>query len=250
LALPVFVIGAWKLLKKPDRKTWALVGIFTASAVFCVAIGNRRLLPVFALPLTITVAVVISFGILALWERLSGDRKRLRFREISAGIIFLGLMIATPHLIRGPWDRSGIVKESMKIVLEAGPEIKTVIPTLKDYMEPRIYGERILKLVPPNSLVVGTWKIMVLYYLHYVEDMRPDIELDPYYPHHFIRLQRWEEEHDLDSHPIVFVGPIYGMVEDFIGLTEVPIDEKESIYICRGPLKWKKTTRWIKDDSR
>ncbi len=250
LALPVFIIGVWKLLKKTDRKTWALVGIFTASTVFCVVNGNRRMLPVFAMPLTITVAVAISFGIFALRERLSGDRKRLRFRGISAGIIFLGLMIATPHLIRGPWDRSGIVKESMKIVLEAGPEIKTVIPTLKDYMEPRIYGERVLELVPPNSLVVGTWKIMVLYYLHYVEGMRPDIELDPYDSHHFIRLQRWEEEHDLHSHPIVFVGTIYGMVEDIVGLTEVPIDEEESIYICRGPLKRKKTSHLIKDNSR
>ena len=250
LALPVFIIGAWKLLKKPDRKTWALVSIFTASTVFCVVMGNRRMLPIFAMPLTIIVAVVISFGILTLRERLSGGRKRLRFREISAGIIFFGLMIATPHLIHSRWDQSSIVKESMKIPLEAGPEIKTVIPTLKDYMEPRIYGERILKLVPPNSLVVGTWKIMVLYYLHYVEGMRPDIELNPYYPHHFIRLQRWEEEHDLNSHPIVFVGPMWGMVEDIAGLTEVPIDEEESIYICRGPLKWNKNSRLIKDDSQ
>jgi hypothetical protein len=249
LAFPVFIIGAWRLLKKQNRKVWALVCIFIASTVFCVALGNRRLLPIFAMPLTITSAIVISFGILAIRDWLAGDRKHLRFREISAGTILLALMIATPHLIRGPWDRSGI-KNSMKIVLEAGPEINTVIPTLRGYMGPRIYGERILELVPPNSYVVGKWKIMVLYYLHYVEGMRPDIELDPYYPHHFIRLQRWAEKHDLETHPIVFIGKISGLVDDIIGLTEVPIDENESLYICRGPLKWNKSSRWIKDDSR
>ena len=250
LGLPVFIIGAWKLLKKPNRNTWALVGLFTTTAVFCVALANSRMLPIFAMPQTITVAIIIAFGILALRERLAGNRKHLRFREISVGIVSFGLMIATPHLIRGPWNQSGAIKESMKIILEAGPEIKTIIPTLKDYMEPRIYGERVLKLVPPNSLVVGKWKIMVLYYLHYVEGMRPDIELEPYYPHHYIRLKRWEEEHDLASHPIVFVGSMSGMVEDLIGLIKIPVDEKESIHICRGPLKWKKTVGWIKDDSR
>jgi hypothetical protein len=235
VALPVFILGIRHLLKAGDKKTWVLLGTIMIAAAFCVAIGNRRLLPIFAMPITIAVAIVISFGLLALRRRFFGDRKTLRLGEVSLVLLFLAAMIATPHLIRGPWDRSTAVKDSMKMLLEAEPDIETVIPTLRNYMEPRIYGERVLQLVPPNSLVVGLWDITALYYLHHIEGMRPDIELEPYHPEHYIRLKRWDEKHDLATHPIVFVGKISKRVEDIACLEKIPVDEKNSIYICRVP---------------
>ena len=81
-----------------------------------------------------------------------------------------------------------------------------------------------MQLVPPNSLIVGRWDIMVLYYLHHAEGMRPDIELESYHPGHYIRLKRWEKRYDLATHPIVFVGQISKRIEDVSCLEEVTVD--------------------------
>ena len=236
VALPVFILGFWHLLKKRGINAWIIICIFITSTLLCLAIGFLRLLPIFGMPITIAVAILISFGILDLRQRFFRDKKPLQSREVLISLAFLAVMIATPHLIRGPWDRSTTIRSSMKMQLEAEPQIKTIISTLRDYWEPRIYGERVLQLVPPNSLIVGYWDIMVLYYLHYAEGMRPDIELESYHPGHYIRLKRWEENHDLAKHPIVFVGRISKKVEDISYLEEITVDDKNSIYICRVPL--------------
>jgi hypothetical protein len=236
IALPVFVLGIYHLLKNRDRKTWILFGTILTAAVFSIVIGNRRMLPIFAMPITIFVAIAISFGLLALRRRIFGDRKHLTPREALIVILFVAAMIATPHLVRCSWDRSTAIKNSMKVLVEAEPEITTIIPTLRDYKEPRIFGERVLQLAPRNALIVGSWDIMALYYLHHVEGMRPDIALEPYFLEHYVRLERWEEQYDLMERPIVFIGRITGRIEDSANLEEIAVDEKSSMYVCRGPL--------------
>ena len=137
----------------------------------------------------------------------------------------------------------------MKVMLDTGPPVDSIFPNFNDYWKARIRGEQVMKLLPENSLVVFQWKYMVLFYLQHVEDMRPDIELDPYDPYHFIRLRRWADKYDLATHPIVFIGRLGGLVDDIEGLVELPAGDEESLYICRGPLKWKKDSIFIKDDS-
>ncbi|MCK4349346.1 MAG: DUF2723 domain-containing protein, partial [Candidatus Krumholzibacteria bacterium] len=249
LALPVFILGGRDLLKNPGKKTWVLSGIFITSVIFCVIAGTRRMLLVFSLPMTITIAIVISFGIQSLLRKCRGNRIPHRLLVIFAGIILTVLMVGTSHLIRYHWDRSKAIKTSMKVMLDTGPPVDSIFPNFNDYWKPRIRGEQIMKLLPENSLVVFQWKYMVLFYLHHVEGMRPDIKLDSYDPYHFIRLRRWADKYDLASHPIVFVGRVTGLVDDIEGLVELPIDEEESIYICWGPLKYNKDSRFIKDDS-
>ena len=250
LALPLFIIGGWNLLKNPGKKTWALFGIVITSAILCVVMGNRRLLLIFEWPMTLAITIFISFGMQSLIRKRIGNRAPRRSLVISTGIILTILLVGTSHLIRHHWHRSNAIRAPMKVMLDSGPPVDTVVPNFNDYWKPRINGEKIMKLLPENSLVVFKWRYMNLYYLHHVEGMRPDIELEPYNPHHFIRLRRWEDKYDLAARPIVFVGRVGGLVDDIEGLVELPIDEEESMYICRGPLIYNKDSRLIKDSNR
>ena len=77
----------------------------------------------------------------------------------------------------------------------------------------------------------------MLYYLHYVEEQRPDIELEAYFDAHFVRLLRWQEEHDVSTHPFVFLGRMDGLTDNLEGLDSVRVDESRHIYIYRKPLE-------------
>lgn len=78
---------------------------------------------------------------------------------------------------------------------------------------------------------------MVLFYLRYVEGKRPDIELDPYCHEHFVLLQRWQEEHDISTHPIVFLGRLPGLTERIMGLDSINVYDDHTLYICRKPIE-------------
>ncbi len=234
VALPIFVLGIYHLLKNRDTKVWILFCTIIAASIFSIIIGNRRLLPIFAMPITIFVAIAISFGLLVLRRRFFREKMGLSPRGALIVISFVGVLIATPHLIRYSWDKSSVVKSSMKVLVEAEPEIKTIIPNLRDYTEPRVFAERILRVAPRNALIVGLWDIMAIYYLHYVEGVRPDIVLEPYFTEHYIRLKRWGEQHDLRERPIVFVGQIKTRLQNIEHLEEIAVDEDRSIYVCRG----------------
>ncbi len=235
VALPIFALGIYHLIKKRDTKAWILFVTIVASSVFSIAIGNRRLLPIFAMPVTIFVGIAISFGLLVLRRRFLGSEKGLSPPGMLIVISFVAAMIATPHFTRHTWDRSTAIKDSMKVLVEAEPQIQTIIPTLRDYKDPRIFGERILRIVPRNALIVGLWDIMTLYYLHHAEGMRPDIVLEPYFPEHYVRLKRWDKRYDLRERPIVFVGRITSRMANLEQLEEIAVDEKSSMYVCRGP---------------
>ncbi len=250
LSLPVFLLGTWTLLKNHDRKTWALSGIFVTSAILCVLMGNRRMLLIFSMPMTIVIAIVISYGMHSLLSKCAGSGKSRRLFTISTGIALTLLIVGTTHLIRYHWARSEAIETPMKVILDSGPPVDSVIPNFNDYREPRIRGEQIMRLLPDNSMAVFKWKYMVLFYLQHVEGMRPDIKLEPYDAHHFARLRRWADKYDLATHPIVFIGRVGGLVDDIEGLVELPVDEEESLYICRGPLKYNKDSIFIKDDSQ
>lgn len=250
LTIPLLVMGTWSLMKKPGKKAWALFGMIITSAIFCVAMGNHYLLLVFGWSTIIAITALVSFGMQSLLEKGIGNRTRRRALIISTGVILTMLLVGTAHLIRHHWDRSPAIGRAMKVELDSGPPVEKLLPNFNDYFEPRIRGEQVMRLLPENSLVVFKWKYMNLYYLHLVEGIRPDIELEPYNVHHFIRLRRWEEQHDLATHPIVFIGRVGGLVDDIEGLIELPIDGQESLYICRGPLIYTEDSRLIRDNYR
>ena len=58
-------------------------------------------------------------------------------------------------------------------------------------------------------MIIGKWnEITVIFYLHYVEGLRPDVTLDQYGHEHYIRLLDWQEKYGVDSHPFVFLFPV------------------------------------------
>jgi hypothetical protein len=237
LAIPLFAIGGWNLLRHRDRKTWMLAGMLLASAVFCVIVGNRRMVMIYAWPMAIATAIVLSFGLSSLLSTISGGGSQHRARTVVAGVLITITLVVSAHLIRYYWDGQEKIKTSMKIAMEQETPFEGILPDLSGYREPRILGEEIMRLIPENALVVFKWKYTILYYLHYIEGARPDISMDPYYPSHLIRLRRWAETHDLNRCPIVFVGRVGGLIDDFEGLVEVPVDGGVDLYIFRGPFE-------------
>jgi len=102
---------------------------------------------------------------------------------------------------------------------------------------PAKYGEEVLSLVPEGALVVGKWnEIMPIYYLHYVEEMRADIELEKFYAEHLIRLQRWQETHDANRRPFVFLSPVPLVWDHVVELDSLAIEDGRILYVHRGNL--------------
>lgn len=111
----------------------------------------------------------------------------------------------------------------------------SLVPNLRDYKGPGMYGTRALELIPPNALVVcNFFEFTVLANLHYVQKRRPDITLELGFPEHLRHLTEWEKSHDLPTHPIVFTRQIPELMERF------PTDEirevigEYKLYIHRG----------------
>lgn len=237
VAAPLFVLGIFQVMRKAAGKKVLLFCMFVVSALFGAGFGTGRLLHIFIMPLTIGTAVVVSFGFWYLLDRIVLSMECPRI--LKGGVILAVLcgIIVLPHAIRLRLDRSRVFPRHLKMEVEADLRVESLIPSFRDYREPRIYGERVLTLVPDSSLVIGRWnEIMVLYYLHYVEGRRPDIELEPYYGEHFIRLERWQDRHAVETHPFVFLGSIRGLTGGLAGLDSVRVDEGRSLYIYRRPL--------------
>jgi len=105
-------------------------------------------------------------------------------------------------------------------------------------IHPRRYGERVFSAVPQNSLIIGPWdRIMPLYYLRYVEGMRPDIQLEPFWLAHMIRLRRWQDAHNLTAAPFVFLYRYPQVLSDVTELDSIQVGIGQFIYVRRQPLE-------------
>ncbi len=257
VAVPFFVMGIYQALRKLRRRVSLLFGIIIASVIFGAGFGPGRMLQIFIIPSTIGVAVIVSFGVWFLLERLGavdhdshpvagagagGWPKQWKVYALLVLIVFS--MVAVPHAMRVRLQDSRTFPHALKMQVEGEPEIKTFIPRLSDFWEPRQYGERVLDILPENSFVVGKWKeIMVLYYLHYIEGARLDITLEPYNAAHYIRLNRWQEQYDLSTHPIVFLlhpsKLLYPskLTLNISGVDTLVVSGGQNIYILSAPFE-------------
>jgi hypothetical protein len=240
LGLLLCVPGVHRIASRSRARLFALSCITAFSVLLGLAFGLRRMMPIFILPATITVAAVIAHGFWALQERPAGRAGRVRSVRAVLVPLIVAVAICTPHVIRVLWNGSDGIAPALKIPVESGPEIDTFIPHLRGHTAPREYGERVLSLAPENSFVVGKWKrIMVLYYFLYAEGRRRDITLEPYYSQHRLRLENWERTHDPGSHPFVFLNDIPGLTDRLSGLDSLTVDGNERIYVTRKALVWK-----------
>ncbi|HUV36092.1 MAG TPA: DUF2723 domain-containing protein [Patescibacteria group bacterium] len=238
VALPLFVLGIHQAARRLHRRVLLLLAIILASALFGAGFGVGRMLQIFLIPSTIGIAVTVSFGIWFILERIPGDSRQLRWIWHAMLIVLVLCIVLVPHALRVRLQDSPSFPDDMKMHVEGEPEIRTFIPRLNDFWEPRRYGERVLDLVPENAFVAGKWKeITVLYYLHYVEGARPDITLDEYVPGHYIRLNRWQEKHGLATHPIVFLRHPSVLQAEITNVDTLRVNDEQSLFICRKPFE-------------
>jgi hypothetical protein len=118
----------------------------------------------------------------------------------------------------------------------------SLFPSLSGYTEAREYGDEVLSLVPEGALVVGYWnEIMTLYYLRYVEGVRTDIELEPFYAEHVSRLRTWQATHDVGLRPFVFLSPVPQVWSYVVELDSLTIKDGRKLYLHRGNLDFEST---------
>jgi hypothetical protein len=111
-----------------------------------------------------------------------------------------------------------------------------LLPSFAGDWSARRYGETVLRLIPPGALVIGRWyEITVLDYLLYAERMRPDLTLEPYDGAHRVRLERWQDHHDLAQRPFVLLTRLPGLAAAFA--------DADSIFVAPGRTLYVKRTR-------
>ena len=239
IAGPFFMWGAWQFARKGNAKRSLILAILIASALFCMLVDHPRMQHIFMMPLTIASAILITFGISSVLHILFDGRVNAPRLKIFAGVIVLATIILTPHALRVCAEGSQHLPPKWKMPIESPePEMRSalsLVPNLRDYRGPGMYGTRALELIPPNALVVcNFFEFTVLANLHYVQKRRPDITLELGFPEHLRHLTEWEKSHDLPTHPIVFTRQIPELMERF------PADEirevigEYKLYIHRG----------------
>ncbi|MBN1885399.1 MAG: DUF2723 domain-containing protein [Candidatus Krumholzibacteriota bacterium] len=212
---PVLVlIGIVSARRSRDRRLALVFAMTAAAAVFVLLYGALHLMPVYSLPVAIGNAILVAFGIAALVGHLRG--KSHRTAALVTAMIAVVLVVVPAHLLRVAAERSDAFPARWRMPLEIGPRMTGAFPSLRGYGTARTFGEAVLASAPDGSLVTGNWyEMIVLFYLHYAEEVRPDIELEVGYIEHFGRIRRWAESREPAPHPVVFLEEIPGLTDRF-----------------------------------
>jgi hypothetical protein len=233
-AVPFFAWGAWQSARKRSAKRFMILGILSASLLFCMVVNYGRMQQIFMMPLTIASAILITFGISSGMHILFDKSMNAPRLRVIAGVMIFTTIILTPHLLRVGAERSRRLPPKWKMPIEVAQMRGAVslVPNLRGYLGPRMYGMRALELIPPNALVVcNFWEFTVLANLHYVEKRRPDITLELGFPEHLMHLMEWEKNNDLATCPIVFTREIPELMEHFPAEEIREVTEEYKLYI-------------------
>ena len=205
LALIPFALGVggvWRRRRLPDL---ILFMVFALALIAAALNAWGRMLPFHMQAGTLIAGVMIAMGLDRAYAVML-DRVQ---RRVAAGIVVAGMLalIGAPHMLRLRAYSEPIGPRSWMVMEEQPPRMAGLVPSLRGYRDAREYGEKVMENIPRNALVIGTWtRVTVLYYLHYVEGIRPDIGLDFYSPAHMPRYLAWQERHDVSECPFVVIG--------------------------------------------
>jgi len=201
--LVLAVLGARRLAGAGARAA-ALAGVAGLALAASALAIERRMLAIFLIPCGIVVAALIAAGIDAALARLA---PRAGAARLAGAALALALVVPLPHLLRARAPAAGAL--GWTPIEEWEPRREGLVPSLRGAIEARAFGEAALAAIPRGAFVAGKWReIMVLVYLQAVEGRRPDLALDPWYPAHAVRLERWQRAHDPREHPIVLLGSV------------------------------------------
>lgn len=230
LAIAPAAVGAWRLWR--TRRPFALLAaaIVAPTLLFTAAFTLGKMVPIFVAVVTLLLAVAVALGLGPLAARIvPGGASWARG---AAALAALAVLVLTPHGVRLHAQHDPIPPYGFRLEEEGPPAITTLWPSLAGHRAPRIEGEATMRAIPADALVLGRWnEIMVLAYLQRVEGMRPDLTLDPFYhPWHLLRVARWQERHDLERSPVVF---LYRRPE-----LEAHLDQPDSVHVRGGRWIW------------
>ena len=235
IGLLVAVVGASSLRRKHSVVAAVLIVALFLSFLLTASQTGGGMIPVFMMAGLVSLAIMFAFGTAVLAPRA------FRMRSRTLGLLMVGagfaLAVVSPHLLRTYAQDHPLPPLGLRRVQEHAQRRQTLIPSLRNYYDPRVYGERVLELIPRNALVIGMWReINVLLYLHHVEGQRPDLVMDPAYPWHVAQYREWEEQHDVKERPFVFTSRMPGFAPYFGQVDSLFVSDGQSLYIRTTPL--------------
>jgi hypothetical protein len=237
LSLPLILLGLVDLLKKLRGRRIVILGSLTASPLFALIFAKSGMIPIFSLPLTLCIAIILSLGIRRFMEKIIGGRRRPAILRIPVLLLLIGSLTVVPHAIRYRSGRSARIPADLKYEFDQYPPIGTFVPSYRDHWEAKRYGESVLEAAPDSSMIIGKWnEIAVLFYLHHAEGMRRDITLDPFWHEHYIRYLDWQEKHPPATHPFVFLFPVSRLGKGISGEDTLKVHGGRHIYVYDGEL--------------
>ena len=204
----LLALGGLGALGGRDRgaaRLLAAIALITPALAALVVDG--ALLNVFMMASALAVAALTACGLDALLAR-GGTRASL------AVAISLGAIVV-PHELRVRADARSLAGVPwLHMEQEGPPHVGTFVLQLRHEHAARDRARAILAAIPESSFVAARWEpVMTMKYLQSVEGVRTDLTLDPWYePSHAARLERWQREHKLATHPVVMVEPIAGLM--------------------------------------
>lgn len=206
LAALLALAGAGALAGRDRGAMGLLVAIALVTPVYGALVVDGPLLSVFLLASTVAVSALAACGLDALLAR-TGTSAPLAVAVALAAV-------AVPHELRVRADRRPPGASWMHVVEKGPPHITTFLPQFRHEHSARDRAREVLAAIPESSFVAARWEpVMTMKYLQSAEGMRTDLTLDPWYePSHVVRLERWQREHSLRTHPVVMVDPIAGLM--------------------------------------
>ncbi|MDI6808052.1 MAG: DUF2723 domain-containing protein [Candidatus Eisenbacteria bacterium] len=239
--LPAFIPFILGIVKyKAFKKTAALLllAIALSTVGLGIAFAYGRMLPVFLMAATFVVGIVLAHGIAVLVAAARRHLHAPKSLAIAFGSLFLVAGMLTPHILRVSTYYSYLGPLDWYVREEGQPTIDNVIPRLRHYWEPREYGNRVMSIVPKNALVAGAWDdIMILFYLHYAEGVRPDLTLDSFYREHLTRLAGWQKTYGLGERPVVLTSPPSILLDRPVQADSMAVTAGKWIYILKEPIR-------------
>ncbi len=237
VALIPFLAGVRSYARERSAAAALLLAVAASTVAFAVVSSHGRTLMVYLMACTAVLGVVIARGVPAV---VDGLRRRVRlpgWLQIAVGSAALAAALLLPHALRVAAHAAPIGPLHWQVREEGPPRVESLVPQLRDYREPREYGTRAMTALPRNALVVTAWdEGMVLYYLRYVEGLRPDLALDSWYPEHRVRLLRWQAIYRADERPIVLTRPPLTMLSAPVPADSLAVTPGAWLYILRGPV--------------
>ncbi|MFH1011880.1 MAG: DUF2723 domain-containing protein [bacterium] len=238
IALIPFTFGIAKYGQLKKTAGVLLLAVALSTLVFAVVCTRGRMVPIFLMAFTFVVGIVLAHGTATLVNALRIRFPASRLPKVGLGAIVLVVGLLTPHILRVALYDSAPGPLHWRVVEEGAPRIYSVIPQLRHYWEPRAYGNRVMAILPENALVAGRWdEIMVLFYLHYVEGIRPDLTLDAFYRAHLLRLVRWQTTYGLKERPIVLLNRPPSLLPYPVRTDSMAVTPGKWVYIIREPLR-------------